>query len=113
MLNPKSSETELLKAILEPMLEDFLYWFGRSRQLLETENIPFLSEQQQSEVLDRIKQAQEEVNTAKTLFHATGCQAGIEMKVLMPWHQLLTDCWRIANRFRLESKPNIEHENPS
>jgi hypothetical protein len=113
MLNPNLPEPELLKAILQPMLEDFQYWFARSRQLLETENIPFLSDRQQSDILDRIKYAQQEVHTAKTLFHATGGQVGIEMKVLMPWHQLLTECWQIATRFRLESSHRIENGNPN
>ena len=113
MLNPNLPEPELLRAILQPMLEDFQYWFARSRQLLETENIPFLSDQQQSDVLARIKHAQQEVNTAKTLFHATGGQVGVEMKVLMPWHQLLTECWQIATRFRLESYSPIENGNPN
>ncbi|EHJ13387.1 DUF2605 family protein, partial [Crocosphaera watsonii] len=29
------TEQELLKTILEPLLEDFQYWFSRSRHLLE------------------------------------------------------------------------------
>lgn len=36
MLNPKAPEADLLKAILEPLLDDFQYWFERSRQLLQS-----------------------------------------------------------------------------
>jgi hypothetical protein len=59
-----------------------------------------MSDQEQSELLLRVKQAQEELKTAKMLFTATDGQVGIEMTTLMPWHQLVTECWKIASRFR-------------
>ncbi len=61
MLNSNLPESELLKALLEPLLEDFNYWFARSAKLLETEEIPFLSDEDQSDLLARVKQAQQEV----------------------------------------------------
>jgi hypothetical protein len=91
---------ELLKTVLEPLLEDFQYWFARSRELLETEQLSFMSQQEQSDLLLRVKQAQNEVNTAKMLFSATNGQVGIEMNTLMPWHQLVTECWDVSMRFR-------------
>jgi GAF domain-containing protein len=102
MLNPRLPEPDLLKAVLQPLLEDFQYWFERSRQLLEREDIPFLSSNEQLDLLSRVKQAQQEVRTAQTLFQATGGQVGVETAVLMPWHQLLTECWQVAMRFRKE-----------
>lgn len=95
-------EHELLKTLLQPLLEDFQYWFARSCTLLETEEIPFLSAQQQSELLARVKQAQAEVSTAQMLFSATGGQVGVETAALMPWHKLVTECWQVAMRFRAE-----------
>ncbi|MBD2516929.1 DUF2605 domain-containing protein [Nostoc sp. FACHB-973] len=92
--------TELLKAVLEPLLDDFQYWFTRSRDLLESEQLSFMSNQEQSDLLLRVKQAQEELNTAKMLFAATDGQVGIDMATLMPWHQLVTECWNVAMRFR-------------
>ena len=93
-------EPELLKAVLQPLLEDFKYWFARSRSFLETEQISFLGIEQQSDLLERVKQAQQEVSTAQMLFQATGGQVGIEMTTLMPWHELVTECWKVAMRFR-------------
>ena len=52
MLNPKLPEPDLLKAVLQPLLEDFGYWFERSRQLLEREEIPFLSSTEQLDLLN-------------------------------------------------------------
>lgn len=91
--------TELLKTVLEPLLGDFQYWFGRSRQLLETEQLSFMSHEEQSDLLLRVKQAQEQVNTAKMMFTATNGKVGIDMNTLMPWHQLVTECWNASMRF--------------
>lgn len=102
MLNPNVPEPELLKRVLQPLLEDFQYWFGRSRSFLETEQLSFLGTDQQSDLLARVKQAQQEVDSAKMLFQATGGQVGIDMAALMPWHQLVTECWKVAMRFRSE-----------
>ncbi|SKB15293.1 conserved hypothetical protein [Planktothrix sp. PCC 11201] len=102
-------ESELLKSILEPLLEDFEYWFERSRHLLETEEISFLTRLQQSDLLNRITQAQQKVMATKTLFYATGGQVGIEMTVLMPWHNLLTEYWQVATRFRMEQANQVKN----
>ncbi|AFZ29128.1 Protein of unknown function DUF2605 [Gloeocapsa sp. PCC 7428] len=102
MLNSNLPEPELLKTILQPLLEDFQYWFERSRHLLETEQIAFLDQQQQFDLLERVKQAQQEVNSAQMLFQVTGGQVGIDMAAIMPWHHLLTECWKVGMRFRAE-----------
>jgi hypothetical protein len=88
MLNSNLPESELLKSLLEPLLEDFKYWFERSINLLETEEIHFLSGEDQSDLLARVKQAQQEV------------AAAIETAALMPWHRLLAECWQVSARFR-------------
>lgn len=99
------TEKELLKTILVPLLEDFKYWFSRSHSLLESEKMPFLSENEQNQLLAKLKQAQEEVETAKMLFHATNGQGGVDTKVLLLWHQLVAQCWDVARKWR-ESKQN-------
>jgi Protein of unknown function (DUF2605) len=102
MLNSNLPESELLKSLLEPLLEDFKYWFERSATLLETEEIHFLSGDDQSDLLVRVKQAQQELVAAKALFQATGGQVAIETAALMPWHRLLAECWQVSARFRKE-----------
>lgn len=100
MPNSNSSDADLLKSVLEPLLEDFQYWFARSQQLLETEEIPFLEVEQQADLLARVVAAQQEVTAAQTLFRATGGQVGVEASIMAPWHQLVTECWRVSIRFR-------------
>ncbi|NJL84274.1 MAG: DUF2605 domain-containing protein [Chloroflexaceae bacterium] len=100
MPSSKSNETELLKAVLEPLLDDFLHWFERSRSLLESQQMPFLSESEQSSLIERLKQSQQEVISAKILFKATGGQVGIDTAVLVPWHRLVTECWQVGSRWR-------------
>ena len=94
------TERELLKTVLEPLLEDFQYWFGRSRSLLESERISFLSDSEQTQLLERIVKSQQEVQAAQTLFQATDGAAGIDSKILLPWHQLVAECWNIAQKWR-------------
>ena len=102
MSNSNSPESDLLKSLLEPLLDDFQYWFGQSQQFLETQDVPFLSSEEQADLLARVLTAQQEVSTTQMLFNATGGQVGVEASILAPWHQLVTECWQIAARFRLE-----------
>jgi len=92
------SNADLLKSVLEPLLDDFQYWFERYRQILENEKIQFMSEQEQLNLLKRVKDAQNELNTTKMLFKATNQQVGIDMATVMPWHQLVTECWGVGTR---------------
>ncbi|MEI6446020.1 MAG: DUF2605 domain-containing protein [Nostocales cyanobacterium ELA583] len=92
------SNADLLKSVLEPLLDDFQYWFERYCQILENERIQFMSEQEQLNLLKRVKDAEDELNTAKMLFKATNQQVGIDMATVMPWHQLVTECWVVGMR---------------
>jgi hypothetical protein len=103
-----SSEQELLKTVLEPLLEDFQYWFARSRSLLESERLSFFTVQEQAQLLEQVKKCQQEVSTAQMLFKATGGQAGIESRMLVPWHHLVAQCWDVARRWR-ELKAQDSH----
>ena len=89
---------DLLKSVLEPLLEDFQYWFERYGQILENEKIQFMSEQEQLNLLKRVKDAECELNTVRMLFTATEKQVGIDMASVMPWHQLVTECWSVGMR---------------
>lgn len=100
MFPSQPTENELLKTILEPLLEDFTHWFSRSRLLLESERLSFLSVEEQNDLLERIKNAQQEVATAHLLFKTTGGQVGIEARMLLPWHHLVAECWGVSNRHR-------------
>lgn len=97
-----SSDPDFIQSLLEPLLEDFQYWFGRSRSLLESQEIDFLGQAQQANLLQRVLQAQQEVETAKMMLAITDGQVGLETAVLMPWHQLVTECWQVGMRFRME-----------
>ncbi len=105
MFNFQPLEPDLLKAVLEPLLEDFQYWFERSQSLLENHEIQFLGSERQQDLLSRVRQARQEVSTTQMLLQATNGQAGVETSVLMPWHQLVTECWQVAIRFRSEESP--------
>lgn len=92
----ESDQQALLKAILEPLLEDFQYWFSRSRHLLESQDLAVLSPQEQADLLHRVKAAQAEVTAAQSLFQAADGNVGVEMSTIAPWHQLVTECRQAA-----------------
>ncbi len=100
MYSSNAPEPELMKAILQPLLDDFQYWFGRSIDLLEAETIDFLGEHGQQDLLNRVRQAQQLVSASQSLSQATGNQAGVDMPVVMSWHQLVQECWNVSIRFR-------------
>lgn len=91
---------ELLKSILAPLLDDFLYWFDRSLQALEKEQLSFMDEKEQQAFMARIRQSQAEVGAAKSMFNVMDGSAGIDMRVVAPWHQLVTECWGVAQKNR-------------
>jgi len=114
MVTPGSNlpEPDFLKTLLQPLLEDFQYWFERSRTLLETHQIDFLGREQQANLLDKVQQAQREVKTTQLLLNAIDGQAGVEMSVLAPWHQLVTECWQVGMKFRMEHPELVASEQP-
>jgi ribosomal protein L18E len=108
MSKSQPSEQELLQNILQPLLTDFEYWFSRSIQLLDSTQIPFLSEIVQADLLDRVKQAQQEVSVAQMLFRAVDGKVGVEPSQMLGWHQLVTECWQVSMQFRQSQQTKIE-----
>jgi Protein of unknown function (DUF2605) len=100
MLDPLPSDPDLLKLVLAPLLDDFVYWFDRSGQLLGTSPLPFMTPESQRDLGDRVNQALQEVKVAQVLLAATDGQAGVEMAVLMNWHKLVAECWGVSMKKR-------------
>ncbi|AZB72936.1 DUF2605 domain-containing protein [Synechococcus elongatus] len=96
------AQPELLKAILEPLLDDFLFWFSRAEQLLTQEAIDFLTPEEQAVLCDRLATATAEVRSTQALFKAMDGTVGIEVAAMKPWHALVTECWQIGARWRRE-----------
>lgn len=103
------SEQQLLKAVLEPLLDDFQHWFSHSRHILESQEVAVLSPQEQADLLQRVKSAQQEVTAAQSLFQATDGTVGVEMSTLAPWHQLVTECWQVAQKNRQQQSRSEEN----
>ncbi len=104
MTDSPLSEKDLLKNLLEPLLDDFQYWFARSRSLLENEKIPSLTVTEQTELLQKVVEAEKEVGTMQMLFKVTGGEVGLDPKAMIPWHQLVHECWRVSRLYREEQK---------
>ena len=101
MMNPQDLENldpGLLKSILEPLLDDFRHWFGKTITRLEEKPVAGLTPEQQAEMLQTVKDSLQQVNAAQALFQATDGQAGVDAKVVMEWHRLVTQCWQVIVR---------------
>jgi len=101
MSSPSLPESELMKELLQPLLEDFQYWFGRTRILLESEAMPFLDPDEQAKRLAQIIQVQAEVQAAQGLFYALEGKVGLDPAILMAWHRHVSDGWQLLIRWRL------------
>ena len=99
MSDTTNPDAEMLRQILEPLLEDFNYWFNRAQKLLSREKLSFLTETEQSNLLARVEQAIKEVSVAVALFSATGHQVGVDMATMKPWHELLMECQAVGMRY--------------
>jgi Protein of unknown function (DUF2605) len=100
-------DPELLKTLLEPLLEDFHYWLSQAKDLLIKEDITLLEAESDSDLLMRVEQALQEIQVARSLFHATNSQVGVDTAVIMGWHKLVAECWQVASRLRMgNSKRN-------
>lgn len=108
MFSPQPTDSQLLKSILEPLLDDFQYWFDCALGLLEANELSFMTAEQQYDLMSRIVQAQQEVGAAQALFQATDGQAGIDPSVLAPWNRLVMECLHVANRFYREASTGRE-----
>jgi Protein of unknown function (DUF2605) len=97
---PPSADPELLKALLEPLLEDFDYWFSRSIALLESEQMSFMTRLAQQELLGRVVESLSAVTAMRSLMVAMENRAGVEMSVLMDWHKLVHECWGVSIKHR-------------
>ncbi|PLS68300.1 MAG: DUF2605 domain-containing protein [Cyanobacteria bacterium M5B4] len=94
------SSAELLPQVLEPLLEDFRYWFDRSHELLSNNRISFLSEADQDDLRRRVEEAQQSVRVATTMFALSDKKVGIDPIVVMDWHKLLMECQAVGMRYR-------------
>jgi Protein of unknown function (DUF2605) len=101
MFSANLPDPELLKTMLEPLLEDFQDWLGQAKVLLREEELAFLEAEAHADLLGRVEQALQEVQVAQSLFRATGCQVGVDTAVIMNWHKLVAECWQVMMKFRL------------
>ena len=96
-------DADLLKSVLPPLLNDFQHWFERTLSMLESQKISFLTPTEQSDLLARVRTAQQQVSVSQALSSATDSRAGSEMPGVMGWHKLVHECWGVALRLRREN----------
>ena len=98
MATPDSKQ--LLQELLTPLLEDFHYWFGKSITLLEDNRIEFLSQTEQADLLERVRAALRELQSAEQLYNLSDMSVGVDPKLVVKWHRLLLECGGVGQQFR-------------
>ncbi|MGF1522483.1 MAG: DUF2605 domain-containing protein [Leptolyngbyaceae cyanobacterium] len=98
--SPRQPDTPLVQSVLEPLLNDFQYWFSESKTLLTSPQADCLEAKQRQSLIGQIEVAQREVATARTLLLTTDGQAGVETSIVMNWHQLVLQCWQASKQIR-------------
>lgn len=94
------SKSELLREILGPLLEDYRYWFERSRRFLQEETLEFISPEEQQSLLEQVLTAQAELQVAEALYQASDQEVGIDPGLMAKWHRLLMKCAELGRQFR-------------
>jgi hypothetical protein len=102
MLSSDSSDSRFLGDLLQLLLEDFQTWFTRASLLIEEEAVSFLDVDEVADLLARLDHAQNELRATQSLAGAVGYQVGVDVSMLLVWHQLASECWHIAIRARME-----------
>ena len=97
---PTPDSKQLLQELLTPLLEDFHYWFGKSITLLEDNRIEFLSQTEQADLLERVRAALRELQSAEQLYNLSDMSVGVDPKLVVKWHRLLLECGGVGQQFR-------------
>ncbi|MEM1311613.1 MAG: DUF2605 domain-containing protein [Cyanobacteria bacterium P01_C01_bin.70] len=96
-------EKPLVQTILEPLLDDFQYWFSETKRLLNSPKAECLAASDRQALVEELNEAEQSVGTAKTLMLATGGKAGVELSVVTHWHQLVAKCWQTSRYIRQQN----------
>jgi len=105
--NPANQPDQpIVQAILEPLLDDFKYWFSETETLLNSPQADCLANPDRQALLQELGEAQQAVATARTLMLATEGHAGVDMAVVTRWHQLVNKCWQTSRYIRLQNQEN-------
>lgn len=95
------SELELMRQILDPLIQDYHYWLGRSQRFLSEENLTgLISTEEKTLLMNRILEAQSELQVAESLYKLSNTEVGIDPGLMAKWHRLLMDCAELGRQFR-------------
>jgi len=93
----------LVQEILEPLLDDFNYWFDETASLLQSPKADCLAEGDRQRLTHELDEAQQAVATARSLLLATAGQVGVDMAVVGQWHRLVSQCWQTSRYIRQQN----------
>ena len=89
---------ELLKSLLDSLLNDFNHWFKRGQELLTACPDSVMTRVEREAMGVRIDEGLKAITATRALVNATPAAMAISMEAMPPWHQLVTEVWVLAAR---------------
>ena len=110
---PAPDSGQLLDELLDSLLADFDYWFGRGLQLLELAPDSLLPPSEQRRLAAALTSALSELAAARALRKASPCPMALDMDAMAPWHQLMLRVWSLSSLLRQAGLVLAEKERSS
>ena len=87
-----------MASLLGSLLDDFDHWFARGEELLSGCSEDQLSDSEQRDLSQRLKEGQQAIAATRALVAATDEPMAVSMEAMKPWHDLVTDVSGLAAR---------------
>jgi hypothetical protein len=91
---------ELLDQLLDPLLDDFAFWFGRGRVLLEHCPDAVMPPEERAALAEELESGGKTLLAARSLRAAAPVSMALDLQAMAPWHHLVMRCWALAARLR-------------
>ena len=90
----------LLDQLLDPLLEDFSFWFARGAVLLEHCPDSVMAAAERRAMAEALETSARALVAARCLRAAAPESLAVDLEAMAPWHRLVMRCWALAARMR-------------
>ena len=86
----------LLDELLASLLDDFDHWFQRGEELLQACPDEVMPLEKRQHMEERLQDGKKAIAATRSLVAASTQPMAVSMKVMNPWHGLVTEVWALA-----------------
>ena len=99
----------LLDELLASLLDDFEHWFQRGEELLQACPEEVMPLQERRRMQERLQEGKKAIAATRSLVAASTEPMAVSMKVMNPWHGLVTEVWALAARLGSNRSPPVSY----